>query len=24
MNAFEKEYPTKVIHGEKKKLFGLF
>ncbi len=24
MNDFEKEFPTKVIHGEKKKLFGLF
>lgn len=24
MNSFESEFPTKVIHGEKKKLFGLF
>jgi len=24
MNSFESEFPTKVVHGEKKKLFGLF
>lgn len=24
MNDFESEFPTKVVHGEKKKLFGLF
>jgi rhodanese-related sulfurtransferase len=24
MNDFEKEFPTKVLHGEKKKLLGLF
>ncbi len=24
MNDFESEFPAKVIHGEKKKLFGLF
>ncbi len=24
MNDFEVEFPTKVVHGEKKKLFGLF
>ena len=24
MNEFEREFPTKVVHGEKKKLFGLF
>ena len=24
MNDFEKEFPKKVVHGEKKKLFGLF
>ncbi len=24
MIDFEKEFPTKVVHGEKKKLFGLF
>jgi rhodanese-related sulfurtransferase len=24
MSDFEKEFPTKVVHGEKKKLFGLF
>lgn len=24
MNAYEQEFPNQVIHGEKKKLFGLF
>lgn len=24
MNSFESEFPTKVIHWEKKKLFGIF
>lgn len=24
MNSFESEFPNKVVHGEKKKLFGLF
>ncbi len=24
MNDFEREFPNKVVHGEKKKLFGLF
>lgn len=24
MNSFEQEFPNKVIHGEKKKLFGIF
>jgi rhodanese-related sulfurtransferase len=24
MNDFESEFPKKVVHGEKKKLFGLF
>lgn len=24
MNDFEPEFPKKVVHGEKKKLFGLF
>jgi len=24
MNDFETSYPTQVVHGEKKKLFGLF
>ena len=24
MNSFEEEFPKKVIHGEKKKLFGIF
>lgn len=24
MNSFESEFPSKVVHGEKKKLFGLF
>ncbi len=24
MNSFEQDFPGKVIHGEKKKLFGLF
>jgi rhodanese-related sulfurtransferase len=24
INDFEAEFPTKVVHGEKKKLFGLF
>lgn len=24
MTDFESQYPTKVVHGEKKKIFGLF
>ena len=24
MNAFEQDFPNRVIHGEKKKLFGIF
>lgn len=24
MSSFENEYPQKVVHGEKKKLFGFF
>lgn len=24
MNAMESEFPNKVVHGEKKKLFGIF